>query len=116
MLQLYLMHLIFVKSVVNGHGRGKRRGKRLGAHHVLQPGASGVVSLQHVSMSHYARCAQAWTRHAPRYMPCASAAYIVCREFAACVIISICWLFTGMDEASALVHALCFSQVRWVLL
>ena len=65
MLQLYLMHSNFFKSAVHGYGRGKRLGVCL----VLQPYASVVVSLQRVSMFHYAGYVQAWTRHAPRYMP-----------------------------------------------
>ena len=76
---------------------------------MLQPGASGVVSLQHVSMFHYVGYARAWTRHAPQYMPCASAACILCHEFVACASVSICSLCIGIDEASALVRALCFS-------
>ena len=92
------------------HGRGKRLGTCL----VLQPGASGVVSLQHVSMFHYVGCARAWTRHAPQYVPLASAACILCREFLACVNVSICWLCAAIDEASALVRALCFIRVHRV--
>ena len=92
--------------------RGHGRGKRLGTFLVLELHGLGVMSLQHVPMLHYAGYARAWTRHAPRYVPCASAACMLCREFAACVNVSICWLCMGMDEASALVRALCSSRVH----
>ena len=53
MFQLYLMYSILLKSVVHGHGQGKR----LDTYFVLEPRASCVVSLQHVPMFQYARCA-----------------------------------------------------------
>ena len=95
---------------VRKHGRGKRLGTCL----VLEPRASGVMSLQHVSMFEYVGCAWEWMMQASWYVPCAQAACIRCREFAACVSVSICWLCTSMDEASALVRALCSSRVHWV--
>ena len=97
----------FNMLAVHRHGQGKRLGTCL----VLQPGESGVVSLQHVLMFHYAGYAQAWRRHVPQYVPSTSAAFILCCEFVACANVSIFWLCMGMDEASALVHALCFSWV-----
>ena len=42
----------FNMLAVRGHGRGKRLGARL----VLEPRASGVVSLQHVPIFHSASC------------------------------------------------------------
>ena len=57
-------------------------------------GASGVVSLQHVSMFQYAGCAWAWTRQAPWYMPCARDAWF-------CVVMSLaamCVCFTMLCE------------------
>ena len=65
-------------------------------------------------MFEYANCAWAWTRQASQYMLWARA---VCREFAACVNVWICWLCMSMDEASALVHPLWSSHVchvSWV--
>ena len=58
----------FFMSVVHGHERGKRLCTCL----VLQPGASGVVSLQHLPMLEYASCARAWTRYEPRCVPSVS--------------------------------------------
>ena len=46
------MCLSFNMLAVHGHGGGKRLGTCL----VLQPGASGVVSLQHVPKFHFASC------------------------------------------------------------
>ena len=66
---------------------------------LLEPHVSGVMSLQHVSMFQYASCAWAWMRQVPWYMPWASARWVGCREFAACVNVSLCWLCMGMDEA-----------------
>ena len=80
------MYLCFIMLVVHGHGQGKGLGTCL----VLQPYASCVVSLQHVPMFHYAGCAWAWTRQAPSYVPCASAACSGCREFVACAYVSLC--------------------------
>ena len=96
---------------MRGHGGGKRLSTCL----VLEPRASGVVSLQHVSMFQYVGCDWAWTMQAPWYMPCASAGCVGCREFATCVNVSLCWLCVGMDEACASVRALCFSHIHPVL-
>ena len=71
--------LDFITPVVQGHGRGKRVGTCL----VLEPHVFYVVSLQRVSLFEYLGCARAWTRQAPWYVPCAGAACVVCREFAA---------------------------------
>ena len=95
-------------SVVHGHGRGKRLDTCL----VLKPRASGVVSLQHVSMAQYAGCARAWMRQAPWYVPCASSGCVGCREFTTCVNVSLSLLCTGMDEACTSVRALCFSRIH----
>ena len=67
-----------------------------------------------MSMFQYASYAWAWTRQAPWYVPCASAGWVGCREFVACVSVSLCWMCMGMDEASALVRALCFSRMHLV--
>ena len=55
--------------MVHGHGRGTRLGTCL----VVKPCVSYVMSLQDVFIFHYVGGAQAWTRHAPWYMPCAAA-------------------------------------------
>ena len=96
------------KTLVHGHGRDKRLGTCL----MLEPHASGVVSLQHVSMFQYVGCARAWTGQAPWYVPCALARCIGCCEFVACVNVSLSWLCIGMDEACTSVLALCFSRMH----
>ena len=111
---------------MHGHGRGTRLGTCL----VHQQCVSYVVA--------FAACVTAdkcsvlflislhllwaWTRHAPWYVPCAPHACVV--AFAACVTADKCsvlmmtqhWLCTGMDEACALVLALCNSSVSCVSL
>ena len=64
----------FIMLVVHVHGRGMRLGTCL----VLQPHASCVVSLQHVSMFQYAGYVEVWMRQAPWYVPCASAGCVGC--------------------------------------
>ena len=71
---------------------------------------SCVMNLQRASMFEYAGCAWAWTRQAPRYVPCASATCILCPEFAECAYVSLCWLCMGMDEvclSTCLVCSVC---------
>ena len=50
-------------------------------------------------------------RQEPWYLPCAPTAGVGCREFAASVDVSICWLYRGIDEARALVLVLSSSNV-----
>ena len=98
--------------VMHGHGPGTRLGTCLCTLNVLWPllHASMVMSFLLCTWFYYTNCAWAWTRQAP----CALAVGVVCREFAACVNVWICWLCAGMDEASTLVRALCLRRVRRV--
>ena len=91
------MCICFIMLAVHGHGRGMGLGTCL----VLQTHASCVVSLQHVSMFQYAGCVWGWTRKAPWYVPCASAACVGCREFATFAYVSFCWLWTFEYAACA---------------
>ena len=63
-----------------------------------------------------ASCARAWTRHAPWYVPCATAVCLVCPYFAACFSVSISWLGRAMHEACSLAHDQCMPRVAWPLL
>ena len=78
-----VMCICLIILVVHGHGRGKRLGTCL----VVKPCASYFMSLQYISMFDYAGGAQAWTRHAPWYLPCGEAVYIIYPKFAARVYI-----------------------------
>ena len=84
------MHLCLNMLDVHWHGRGWR----LGMYLVLESHALCVASLQYVSMFEYGGYAQAWTMQAPWSMPCAGAVCIICREFAECADVSICWFCT----------------------
>ena len=105
-----------------GHGRCKRLGSCL----VLQPGASCVVSLQHVPMFHSAGCERlnilivhghGRGTHLGRCLVYAAfiVAFVACfngYEFSVLYLILLHQLCMGMDDASALVRALCLSYVH----
>ena len=51
---------------------------------------SMVIDFLLCTYFYYTGGAWAWTRQAPWYLPCGEAVCVVCREFAACVYISLC--------------------------
>ena len=110
---------------MRGHGGGKRLGTCL----VLQPDASGVVSLQHVPMFHSVGCerlnmlvvhAHGRGTHLGTCLVYAAfvVAFVACfngYEFSVLYLILLHQLCMGMNGASALVRAFCLSCVRPVL-
>ena len=90
-----VMYLILLKSPMHGYGRGTGLGTCL----VYAPCVMAFVACENadkfsVYVLHFIEvsCARAWTRQAPWYVPCASAACILCREFVTCAYVSMCWL------------------------
>ena len=109
---------------VRRHGRGNRLGTCL----VFQPGASGVASLQHVPMFHFASCERlnmlVLHGHA-RGMRLGTClvyvafvmAFVACfngYEFCILYLTLLHQLCIGMDDASALIRALCLSCAHTV--
>ena len=87
------MYLFLLKLVVHGHGRVHA------PNHMprVRPCVVAFVAFENADkFSVYVpdfievSCARAWTRQAPWYVPCASAACILCCEFAACESVSMC--------------------------
>ena len=111
------MYLILLKSAVHRHGRGTRLGTCL----VYAPCVVAFVacvnadefSVMYLILLNSVVHGHGQGTCLSTYLvlePC-----VVCREFAAAVNVSICQLCIGMEEASALVSALCSSCVRLVL-
>ena len=106
-----------LKSAVHGHGRGMRLGTCL----IYAPCVMAFVACVNadefsvmylILLNSVVHGHEQGTRLSTCLVlePC-----VVCRERGACVNFSMCWLCTGMDEASALVRALYSSHVRRVL-
>ena len=90
-----VMYLVLLKSLMHRHGRCTCLDTCL----VYSPCVMTFVACENadklsVYLLHFIEvsCARAWTRQAPWYVTCASAACILCREFVACAYVSICWL------------------------
>ena len=87
--------------------------------------ASMLINVVFCSSFHYTCCARAWMRHAPWYVPCAlqcvscvvaSTACVTADKCSVLLMMTQCWLCTGMDETRALVRGLCNSSVSRVSL
>ena len=84
----FSVYLILLKSLMHGHGRCTRLGTCL----VYTPCFVAFVACENadkfsVYVLHFIEvsCARAWTRQAPWYVPCASAACILCRVCSMCL-------------------------------
>ena len=88
-----IMYLNSLKSLLHGHGLCTHLGTCL----VYTSCVVAFVACEDadkfsVYVLHFVKvsCARAWTRQAPWYVPCASAACTLCREFVACAYVSMC--------------------------